>query len=512
MKKVHFFFNRLCLFLGLNMRDFIPLIGSIMDRGIDANISTQPTKDQLFQNCLFYPITNVYSGKQSLFVERRPGLPASGTTDTDYAEIDGFYHWKAVGTTLRYGYDNGGPGVQSRYTLTDSAGTTTTQTTGTNNRIFHVSEGKDQNGAACIFVIAAAAANKYTTIYMFPNLAGSDTNISVPSGSCGHIAYMDGYIFIGNTDGRIYNSTLNNPTTGYTDFIGSEITPGILITIFKYRSYILVFKTHGMEMFRIGEQTTGSPLQRIPELAHRIGIFYDPSGTTFGSLPISAPPIVNGNDTIYWLGQGDDGLGIYTMDETSPKKISKPEHDKYLSKYGGYIKYVTIGRRRLLLVYCTYEWLVYDIDLSYWSVWLSAKISTLFKSWSNLYNGEGLIGAYNNVYYSWTPGSSVPYLDIDSNITRIMRTSIIDFDTYSYKDIPALTVIGDKQSSTSNISLRWSKDDYQSWTTAKNIDMSSAFPTTQALGTSRRWAFEFSDTVQNPQRVRGFELEYNVHA
>ena len=511
MKKARFIFNRAILLLGLNVKEFIPFVGSIMDRGLDANISATPTKDQLFQNCLFYPTKNPYTGKDSIFVARRMGMPSSGTTDSDFAEIEGFYYWRSVGTLVRYGYDTSGPGIQSRYNITDSAVTSTAQTTGSNNRIFHVSESKTSSGTAAVFLISAAFNNTYTTVRMFPDLSGAQTNITVPSGSCGHLAHMDGYVFLANTNGRIYNSTLNDPTTGYTDFIGVDIQPGPLVTVFKYRNYLLAFKTHSMEMFRIGEQTTGSPLQRIVEGFHQVGIFKDVTGgSTWSSLPISAPPIVEGSDTVYWLGQGNDGLGIYKMDNDSPKKISEPFHDKYLTKYGGYIKYIVVGKRRLLLVYCTNEWLCLDIDSGIWNIWLSAKASDTFKTWCNTFNGEGLISANSNIYYHWTPTSSIPYLDVDQNITRKIRTGNIDFDNNELKDFPGLTILGDRATSTSNIAVRWSKDDYQTWSTSKNVDMSSTYPGLYALGVGRRIAFEFSDTVQSEQRLRGFELDYNI--
>jgi len=511
MKKARFIFNRVILLLGLNVKEFIPFVGSIIDRGLDANITAIPTKDQLFQNCLFYPTKNPYTNKESIFVSRRIGMPASGTTDANFAEIEGFYYWKAVGTMVRYGYDSGGPGTQSRYNIVDSAGTSTAQTTGNNNRIFHVSEGKTSGGTNAVFLISAAIGNTYTTIYMFPDLAGVDTNITVPSGSCGHLAHMNDYVFIANTDGRIYNSTLNDPTTGYTDFIGVDMNPGTLVTVFRYKSYVVAFKTHSMELFRIGEQTTGSPLQRVVEGLHQIGIFKDvTNGSTWSSLPISAPPIVEGNDTIFWLGQGNDGLGVYTMEGDQPKKISDPFQDKYLTKYGGYFKYLVVGKRRLLLVYCTNEWLVLDIDSGIWSIWVSAKASDIFKTWCNTFNGEGLISASSNVYYTWTPSSTIPYLDIDSTITRKVRTSNIDFDNNELKDFPGLTILGARATSTSNIAVRWSKDDYQTWTSSKNVDMSSTYPGLYALGVGRRIAFEFSDTVQSEQRLRGFELDYNI--
>ena len=511
MKKARFIFNRAILQLGLNVKEFIPLVGSLNPRGLDVNVSAAPTKDQLFQNCLFYPVKNPFTGKDSLYVSRRPGVPASGTSDSanfSLGSITGFYYWKALGTTVRYGFYN--PGFPTyRMIPVDSTGAHSAQDTGL-SPIVHVSETKNSSGTPCIVYISAAAPNTYTTMYVWADGDAADTAVTVPSGSCGHPVHMDGYTFVANTDGKIYNSPLNDITGSYTDFIGTDMDPDKLVTLGKRDEYVWAFGTHSMECFRITENVTGSPLQRVTENFHKIGIFKRiASGGLFSSLSFNAPPIVNGNDTLYWLGQEEGHLGVYQMDGNSPKKISGAFEDKYLQNFNGYFKYLVIGKRRLLLIGTPYLWLVLDIESGIWSTWLSTKSGT-FSTWFNTGNGEGLVMASGTTYYTWVPGDTVPYLDVDATITRTIRTSNIDFDNNELKDFPGLTILGDRASSTSNIAVRWSKDDYQTWTSSKNIDMSSTYPGLYALGVGRRIAFEFSDTVQSEQRLRGFELDYNI--
>lgn len=494
------------------MKEFIPLIGSQTDRGVDANVAAMPTKDQLFQNCLFYPVENPWTGKKTIFVEKRPGVPASGTTDSDYVVITGFYHWRALGTTCRYGYYVPA-GTVYRMTVVDSGGANLDSLVSA-SPIFHVSEGKNSSGTTAIFYIAAGATNQYTSVYMWADGDVAETTITVPSGSCGHIAHIDGYIFVGNIDGRIYNSALNSPTTGYTDFIGTDIHPDVLVTVYKYKNFLLAFGTNSLEWFRIGEQTTGSPLQRIPELFQKIGMYKSPpAGGIAGLYTGNVPPIVDGNNTIYWIGQTEDGISVFTMEDSQPKKISGSIQEKYLQSFSGVINYVEVGKRKLLLISTAAEdnsiqWLCYDIELQFWSIWKSDEVS--FGRWKNTINGQGLIMADNNVYYTWEPDDDVPYLDIATNITRKIRTSIIDGDTNDYKDFPSFALIGDKQSTTSNITVKWTKDDYQTWNTGRTIDMSEDNPSIDALGVARRIAFELSETNQNAGRLRGIDLEYNI--
>jgi hypothetical protein len=496
------------------MRELIPLIGSINDRGTDPITAALSSKDQLFENCLFYPIENKWTGKRTLYIERRPGVPASGTDDADFVSINGFYHWRALGTTCRYGRITSGPPATYGFKPIDSTGSNTVQGVGLNN-IFHVSEGKNSAGTYAVFYIAAGTSNTYTTVYMWADGDAADTHITVPSGSCGHLAHIDGYVFVANTNGRIYNSTLNDPTTGYTDFIGADIHPDILVTVYKYKNYLLAFGTNSLEWYKIGDQPTGSPLQRIPELFTRIGIFKEPSAAGFwSSLSGIGVPIVDGNNTIFWVGQSEDGLSVYTMDNMQVKKISTAEVDKQLGAFYGKIRYVEIGKRKIVLVptyseNADFRYLCYDIELDFWSIWDTTGFN--MSTWTNTTNGQGLIAATSNDYYEWNPGDTVPYKDISADITRTIRTSPLNFDTNNLKDIPRLSIIGDKQAATSNISIRWSKDDYQNWSTAKTIDMGSSNPTTYAVGTARNIAFELSDTVENPQRIQSLEIEYNIH-
>lgn len=494
------------------MKDFIPLVGSLNPRGLDVNVSAAPTKDQLFENCLFYPVKNPYTGKESIYVSRRPGVPASGTSDTtnfSNGAIQGFYYWKALGTTVRYGYYN--PAVPIyRLVPVDSTGAHTAQDTA--GPVFHVSETKNSSGVACIVYVGAPSTNLYSKIHVWADGDAADTEVTVPSNSCGHPVHMDGWTFVGNTDGKIYNSPLNNITGSYTDFIGTDMDPDKLVTLGKKDQFLWAFGTHSMECFRITENSTGSPLQRVTENFHKIGIFKRiASGGLFSALSWNAPPILNGNDTLYWIGQEEGHVGVYALDGTSPKKISGAFEDKYLQNFNGYFKYVVVGKRRLLLIGTAYLWLVLDIESGIWSSWLSTKSGT-FSTWTNTGNGEGLAMASTTTYYTWVPGDTVPYLDVDATITRTIRTSIIDYDTLEWKDFPSLEIIGDKATSTSNIAVRWTKDDYQNWTTAKNVDMSGTFTGLLALGTMRKVAFEFSDTVQSEQRIRGFNLEYTLRA
>lgn len=486
------------------MKEFVPFVGSIVDRGIDPVSTALPTKDQLFENCLFYKTKNPFTGKETTFVERRPGIPttASNISISSYLLATGLYFWKALGTVCKYGYSGA---LVHQITITDTGGDNLLSAVA-NNFITGIIEVKNSSGVNSLLVTTTNA-SLLTSCGLFADGDAAFTAVTLPSGAVGSLVHMNGYTFVASTDGRIYNSPLNNPAGSYTDFIGADFESDSLRTLAKVGDGLVAFGTHSFEIYRIGEQTTGSPLQRIPEASQKIGVYF-PLGT------MRRPCLTEGDNTLWWVGTNENNLGLYTMTGGKPEKISGAFEDKLLlaAGTGTLIKYLEIGNKKLVMVYLDEFWLVYDIDDKIWNIWSSGYAHTAFDVWYNTHNTRQLIilDKVNPVYWIWSPGDTVPYKDVTVDITRKIRTSPVDFDTNSYKDFPSLAVIGDKATTTSNISIRWTKDDYQNWSTTKNIDMSSANPGVKALGVARRIAFEFSDTVERAQRVRGFELEYNI--
>lgn len=488
------------------MNEFIPLVGSQIDRGIDPNSTAQPTKDQLFENCLFYVAKNSVTGKTSVYVEKRPGCPpvGSATGVSGYLALTGLHFWKALGTICKYGYTGA---LVHTITITDTGGDNVLAAVA-NNPITGILEVKNNAGVASLLVTTTSnSTSLLTSCGLFADGDSSFTTVTLPSGSVGYLEYMDGYTFVANTDGRIYNSALNDPATGYNDFIGADGDSDSLRSLAKLNNILFAFGETSLDAYRIGEQTTGSPLQRVPEFFKKIGLYF-PLGV------LKKPPLTQGNETLYWVGTNGENLGIYTMENNQPKKLSGPFQDKYLESVDSslQIKYLEIGFKKLLLTYTGGVWLVYDILDDIWNIWTSAYSTVWFGLWYNNFKTQGLIilDTVNPVYWTVDPGSTIPYLDVDANITRKIRTSIIDGDTNDYKDFPSIAIIGDKQTTTSNITIRWTKDDYQNWSSSRTIDMSSANPKTHALGVARRIAFELSDTNQNAGRLRGLDLEYNV--
>jgi hypothetical protein len=79
---------------------------------------------------------------------------------------------------------------------------------------------------------------------------------------CTNFVGLDGYLFIGTTNNRIYNSDLNVSTSWTsTSFLTAADVPGAIVWLAKIRNFLIAFKEKSIEFFEnVGNPTPGSPL------------------------------------------------------------------------------------------------------------------------------------------------------------------------------------------------------------------------------------------------------------
>lgn len=90
---------------------------------------------------------------------------------------------------------------------------------------------------------------------------------------CTNFVALDGYLFIGTTNNRIYNSDLNTPGSwAATSFLTSADTPGSVIWLGRIRNYLIALKDRSIEFFEdVGNPAPGSPLEARKQLNRTIG-------------------------------------------------------------------------------------------------------------------------------------------------------------------------------------------------------------------------------------------------
>ena len=113
-----------------------------------------------------------------------------------------------------------------------------------------------------------------------------------------------------------------------------------------------------------------------------------------------------------------------------------------------------------------------------------------------------LQGETNGKIYSITPNT---YTDDGTYINVVIRTPIADGGNTKRKFISRLEVIADKV--VANGYIRYSDDDYNTWTTCPPVDMKAPRSILRRLGQTRRRAFEFRFIDPQPLRIEALEMD-----
>lgn len=399
------------------------------------------------------------------------------------------------GYTNTTSYGKGSTASQSAYSGSAAAGKggdgyisityTAAYTTPQNYTFFH-------NGTTGYYI--APGASTATTITGFP------TGPIVPG-----CAYLDGYIFVMTTQGRIYNSGINDPTTwGALNYISAEAEPDYGVAICKHLNYVVAFGEWTTQFFYDAANALGSPLAVNPSANLEIGCANGNSVQVF-------------DQSVIWVGKSRQfGKGVYLLEGTSPVKVSTRYIEKYLNsnpldsirscsfKIAGHTLYV-------LTIHSANVTLVYDIDEKIWYEW------TTWDGSQEVYFRPSFYATYNNVPYLLDDDNGNIYIldtntyqDNGQNIYVRVITDIMDSGTTKSKFYRSVEVVGDKLTSSSTASIRHTDDDYNTWSSYRTVDLSRPRAQILQCGRSRRRAWEFLYMDNYPLRIEALEMNVDV--
>ena len=151
------------------------------------------------------------------------------------------------------------------------------------------------------------------------------TDIDAPGGTSNTIPLirggvsLDGYLFVANIQGTIYNCDLDDITSwSALSFITAEREADIGVYLGKHHDHVVYFGTKGIEFFYDNANSSGSPLQRRNDIFHSVGCYYPNS-------------IVEVGDIIYFIGTDNSGWSrIYKLENFNIDPISTPKIEKEL--------------------------------------------------------------------------------------------------------------------------------------------------------------------------------------
>ena len=466
----------------------IPLFGTYSTRAGDTS------KDQRFKNVFLEKIEapriqgrEEGLGEHIFSVIKRPGMSDAFDT-TNVAAGRGMYTWKSNIYSVM------GDRIYKGTTEITALGNRLAGTTG---RVYFAEEHK-------VDLLVLKAGDKIWTITA-GDVVTLQTDADIPTGLVGGIVNMDTYIFVMNGDGEIYNSDVDDVTAWTAgSFITSKIEPDDGICITKWQNHILALNAWSTEFFYDAANASGSPLS--------------PSEGTLTDVGCaSAATVFSNDDVVVWLGVSHtgglrvmvyDGSSVNSFENDALSRILDQEETTIANSYAfgmrvaGHLFYVlTLPATKAIT-------LILDIEQNMWCEWNSDNGTT-----ETYFTGVDYASLNGKHYIQDEDNGKIYMMDFDiyqdsgNDINVEIVTNRYDFGTNLAKFMSRLTVIGDEQTSTSSLSIEYTDDDYQTYSTARTVDMSHSVPFLSRLGSFIRRAFRLKHTANTALRLESLDAD-----
>lgn len=331
---------------------------------------------------------------------------------------------------------------------------------------------------------------------------------SFPTNPVPGLVYLDGYVFAMDSKGQIWQSDNETPSAwGALNYTSAKSEADDGKAIARHLNYIVAFKEWTADFFYDAGNPTGSVLS-VNQSAHM------EIGCADGNS------IQNPEQTLIWMANVvEGGRSIMLLDGLSPKKVSTKAIETFLNasdlsgtyswlyKIAGHILYGLVLTDQNVT-------LVYDLSENEWHVWTTSKdfigggenyfecsfVTQFPYNSGNFY----VLDAINGLVFTLSPDT---YQDPFGPIRMRIVTDRLDFNTYAFKTMAELTVLGDNIKDV--MQIRHTEDDYSTWSQYRNIDLSLQKPCLYQLGRFRRRAYEFLYTGNNPFRLEKIQFNLN---
>lgn len=450
-------------------------------------------KDNLALNCYYELIKNKQMGDKDFFVVKRDGTTAYAHTPAA-TTVRGMYYWEDqdklfVATSDDIVIVTASTGATVT-TLSTAFGTTTGDV-GFCEFLFDTNNVK---------IVATDGTTLITIDSSNTKVVCADGDLPTP-----HIpqpVFLDGYLFLVKTDtADIYNSDLNDPlawTPG--DFITAEMTADKVVKLSNLNNYIVIFGTGSIEYFFDAANASGSPLQKY-DTPHKF-IGYTAGFAKFGNK-------------ILFVGNSlNSGMQVYMAEDLKIEPIGTPPIRRILSEgsapYAGVINY---GGHDFYVFSMSTGAYQLDLETKLWTK-IAFQATDTFPITNSIImdvSGVGTVNLFSlegedKLYYF----NDVVYQDDSVNFTYRIITDNEMFDTYRRKTCSRMLFLGDQATTSLNLAVSWSDDDYQTFSTARNVDMSLITPILSRCGQFRRRALKLEWIQNAPMRLQKIELDLNL--
>lgn len=447
-----------------------------------ANRARSFNKDARLVNCYLEIDEN-----QELWVRKRPGISLFSSSPPGLGQ--GSFHWRddvyfiLNGTLYRNGVTVGSGLDQTggTYQFSSNLGATPKMIFGNGIKTYAYS------------VAGGITADLHTIDVDFP--------IVTVKG----IQYLNGATYVMTPNGEIWGSKVNSvdapDSWSAINFIASQIEPDNGVFLAKQLVYLIAFGVWSTEVFFDAGNPTGSPLGPV-------------QGSKISYGCATGESVQSIDDRLFWISSTQSAaIQISMLDQLNHQVISTEPIDRLLQasnlqqvqsfrlKVDGHSFYcITLRDRNLTLAY--------DIAENQWWQWTDAN-GNYFPMMSYTYDAQHRHilqhESNGNLYYAHPEY----YNDDGERINCDIYTPTFDANTRRKKQLNVMKFIGD-QTSGSKLQVRYSEDDYKSWSNFRYVDLSDPNPMLVNCGTFRRRAYNFRHSSNTDFRMQAIDVQYDL--
>jgi hypothetical protein len=457
----------------------VPLAVSYNTRGIEgaANALTNSV-DQRKINCIYEPIKNAVSGQATLYLAKRPGTQIeNGQFGTSSHRA---YLWD-IGAGATDPDSDSQRWVFSTSTnsvlVSNSAFTNAVTTNSGSFAPGYVDRTLVSGVDTVVLQLKSTSAGGLQTVWHSSTISTFTQITSATLTSLavqGKMEHLNGYALISTLD-SVVNSDLNTlDVWSASGAIKKSIKQDIGTGLAKLGPQIISFGTASMEVFRNVGNAFGSPLESVPTLAKDYGL-----ASTNVSFQRHYYAVLDG--WLYWRGaNGAKYNGVFAYDGQRVEKVSAPAIDKILGDLNTYfyVSAISFGGRKAIAIgidsvsQSTQRALLFFPEWNDWFEWNS----TVFMPVSSPRYDSVCIGVSSLSHRLLRIESqNSDWRDNGVHYTMSLQFKLPN-NGNAHRRLHSFGVKGDTAASTTTsvLNVRFSTDDWQTSTTAREIDMTKS--------------------------------------
>lgn len=322
----------------------------------------------------------------------------------------------------------------------------------------------------------------------------------------GHVPkplWLDGYIFLLNSRGELVSSGLQDPFSWPAlDFIAPSVNPDRALWIDRQVNHIATFGSNSIQFFYDAGNETGSPLSASVMATLQIGC----------AAPKS---VVQRDGVIFFVAKsGTGGIHVAELNGLKASPITNDSYNRVLEAEGDNIFNATAYITRMkghhfyvLNLKTSGRTLVYDIKQQFWHEWTWNNSNMPFDYSTE--SGQVFLLQHSSTGTLYKMDIT-KYMDDIYPIDVQLQTVRMDGGNNYRKFCNRATLIGDKSTVSSLVSLSWSDDDYNTFNTPRTADLAAYRTTWTRCGQFRRRGWRISYSDDRPFRVEALELEVDM--